>query len=349
MKILVFCPNWIGDAVMATPTFRALRKTFALAEIIGLMRPPVAATLAGNPWFDGTLLYDHRASKRELRSWRVIKTVRSQRFDLGMLLTNSLRTALVAWCGAVRRRTGYAREGRRILLNDPVASDHQPGQRWTPMVDYYLRLAYHLGAPAESYQMELFTSEWDEQRVDALWPQLGFAASDRVVALNPGAAYGPAKRWPSQSFSELARRLVDEFRVKVIVLCGPTEKGFARFIADGAMRPRQVKSLADETVSIGLSKAIVRRSALLISTDSGPRHFAAPFNVPVVSLFGPTPIQLTDTHYTRETHLQKVLPCGPCQQRICPLVHHRCMNELSVDTVYQAAAHWLSIAKRQAG
>ena len=165
----------------------------------------------------------------------------------------------------------------------------------------------------------------------------GFQAGERVVALNPGAAFGAAKRWPSLYFAELARKLVDEAGVKVLVLCGPNERGFARYIADGSHRPRQVKSLDGEELSLGLTKALIQRSSLLVSTDSGPRHFGAAFGIPVVSLFGPTHIEWTDTHYASEIHLQKKLECGPCQQRTCPLGHLRCMKELTVDQVHAAA------------
>ena len=73
-----------------------------------------------------------------------------------------------------------------------------------------------------------------------------------------------------------------------------------------------------------------------MTTDSGPRHFAAAFDVPVITLFGPTHIAWSETHYARAVHLQHRVDCGPCQQRVCPLGHHRCMRELGVDEVYRA-------------
>lgn len=335
---MVFCPNWIGDVVMATPTFRALRRHFVSDRLVAVMRPYVLDTIEGNPWFNDTILYDDKSPDRRRRTLAVMGELRRNKFDVAVLLTNSIRSALVAWFGGCRRRVGYARDGRRLLLNEPLrAPKGRHGYLPSPMIDYYLALAYHLGAPPESYQMELFTSPRDEALADAFWRNAGFTPADRVVAINPGAAFGPAKRWPSQYFAELARKLAEQPGIKVMVLCGPQERGFARFITDASLRPRQVKSLADEAISIGLTKALVRRSSLLVSTDSGPRHFAAAFGVPVVSLFGPTHIEWTDTYYPGETFLQKKLPCGPCQQRTCPLIHHRCMLELDVSTVYQAA------------
>lgn len=348
MKVLVFCPNWVGDAVMATPTLRALRRRFPAATIVGLARPGVADTLAGAPWLNGFILHDHRSSEPERRTWGVIGQVRSQQFDLAVLLTNSIRSALIAWLGGVRRRVGYAREGRRILLNDPLPiKKGRRGYVPSPVIDYYLALAHHLGAEREPYPLELFTSKDDEAQADATLKRLGIVAGERYAVLNPGAAFGPAKRWPSAYFSDLARRLVDRHGLKVVVLCGPEERGLSRFIADGSMRPRHVKSLADETLSIGLSKAITRRAALMVTTDSGPRHFAAAFQVPVVSLFGPTHIAWTDTYFPAEEKLQIPLECGPCQQRQCPLGHHRCMNELTVDLVHAAVERRLEDEKRK--
>lgn len=341
-KILVFCPNWVGDVVMATPALRGLRQSFPDAHLTALLRPYVAETLAGNPWIDDCILHDHKSADPNQRTWNVIREVRRRRYDAALLFTNSLRTALIACLGRIPRRVGYARDGRGLLLNDRLPVPRTRGRiQPSPVIDYYLNLAYHFGVSHQSYQMELFTSPEDERRADALWRQFHFSESDRVVVLNPGAAFGAAKRWPSLYFAELARRLVDNNGVKVLILCGPNERGFARFIADGSARPRLVKSMADQDVSIGLSKAIVRRGAAMVSTDSGPRHFAAAFGVPVVSLFGPTHIEWTETYFADEFKLQQPVPCGPCQQRVCPLVHLRCMKELTVDRVYSAAAELL--------
>jgi heptosyltransferase-2 len=110
-----------------------------------------------------------------------------------------------------------------------------------------------------------------------------------------------------------------------------------------------VRALADYTVpaspggpavSLGLTKACVRRCSLLVTTDSGPRHFAAAFDRPVISLFGPTHIPWTSTHYLGEVCLQKAVPCGPCQKRVCPL-DHRCMNELLPAEVFAAVVDLL--------
>jgi heptosyltransferase II len=209
-----------------------------------------------------------------------------------------------------------------------------------PIVEYYLAFAHRLGRPVDSMRTELYTTEKDEQAADRVWAALGLDGGKPVVCLNTGGAFGPAKAWPAESFATLARRLVAEADVSVLILCGPSEREAARDIAARADHP-SIVSLADQPMSIGLSKAAVRRSALLVTTDSGPRHFAAPFDVPAVSLFGPTHIAWTRTYHPHAIHLQQPVPCGPCQRPVCPMKHHRCMKELHPDAVFAASMRLL--------
>jgi heptosyltransferase-2 len=207
-------------------------------------------------------------------------------------------------------------------------------------MDAYNRLVMRAGCADPGHRMELFTSTGDEAAADAVWYQNDFTRYPEVICLNPGAAFGSAKCWPVDSFASLARELVLQRGSAVLVLCGPTERALAHTIVDRAGQ-HAVRSLADWPLSIGLTKACVRRADLLITTDSGPRHFAAAFNRPVLTLFGPTHIAWTETYFAQAVHLQKQVPCGPCQQRICPL-DHRCMKLLTPVEVVRAAEALLS-------
>jgi heptosyltransferase-2 len=274
--------------------------------------------------------------------WNVVRRLQRESFDLAILLTNNILSATVAYIGQVKRRVGYDREFRGWMLTDRLRADWSlRGYRPVPIVDYYLKLAKHMGATADSPTMELFLLPEDRHAADEVWSQRGLRPDLPVVTLNPGAAFGPAKRWPEDSFAELARQLVDRHRAQVLILCGPAEQEIARKIEAKSERRSHVWALADPSISIGRSKAVVARSDLLVSTDSGPRHFAPAFGVPVVSLFGPTRIEWTETYYPGETKLQKAVPCGPCQRRVCPQGHHQCMRDLTVAEVFQAASDHL--------
>jgi heptosyltransferase-2 len=143
----------------------------------------------------------------------------------------------------------------------------------------------------------------------------------------------------------LARQLADVADVVVLVVCGPSERESAREIVAAAAHHRVV-SLADQPPGIGLTKACVRRSALLITTDSGPRHFAAAFQTPVLTLFGPTKIAWTRTYHPHAWHILHKVPCGPCQRPVCPEGHHRCMRDLSPEAVFKAALRALNQTDR---
>ena len=340
MKIALFLPNWIGDAVMATPALRAVRIEYPSAEIVAVVRPYLADVLAGLDLIDRVLLHDPRGNNRDLRGWQFIRRLRNEQFDVALLLPNSLRSGWNAWLSGAKRRIGFARNGRSWMLTDalPTRSRKTPH----PALDEYLRLAEHLGCQELSQQMELATQPEDERRLEEFWSghdsqlrQTGFAC------LNPGGAFGASKHWPTESFGQLAARIASELKKTVLVLCGPAECDEAREIVRHAKHP-QVLSMADVEPSIGLTKAAVKHCDLLVTTDSGPRHFAPPFNVPVVTLFGPTHIEWSETHYSHALHVQHQVDCGPCQQRICPLQHHRCMRDLSAETVFGAVVKLMS-------
>jgi heptosyltransferase-2 len=341
MKIAVFWPNWVGDAVMATPAVRALRQHFRDATLISVLKPYVAGVLEGAPRLDRQLYLDSRGPWSQ--RWPAVATqLRRERADIAVLFPNSFRSALVARLGGCRRRVGYRRYGRGPLLTDclePELDAH--GRRVpSPAIDAFNQLVQTIGCPQPTYRMELFTTPRDEEAAERVWTDGYLQQCPGVVCLNPGAAFGSAKYWPTESFAELARELVDTRGSGILVLCGPTEREMARQIVKLAGRPG-VYCLADQPLSLGLTKACVRRCDLLVTTDSGPRHFAAAFDRPVVTLFGPTHIAWTETYHAKAIHLQKKVDCGPCQLRVCPL-EHRCMKELKPTQVVAAAAELLN-------
>jgi heptosyltransferase-2 len=346
MNIAVFLPGWIGDAVMATPALRALRQHFAQARFIGIMKPYVAGVLEKGPWFDVIEFAGDGSWAGSV--FPVARLLRRHRIDMAILFPNSFRTALIAWLGGCKERIGYARYGRGPLLTKRLqpACDERGSLKPSSALDAYNSLAEAAGCPLPSRQMELFTTTEDELRADQVWSRGSLANFREVVCLNPGAAFGSAKYWPSEYFVELARRLAQSRGSGVLVLCGPSEKGLANAIVKAAAHP-SVSSLANFPLSLGLTKACIRRSDLLITTDSGPRHFAAAFDKPVITLFGPTHIAWTETYHPRSVHLQKKVDCGPCQLRTCPL-DHRCMRDLKPSEVLAAVAQLLDGVKDEA-
>jgi len=330
---------------MATPALRCLREQLGPStRLVGIMRPAITDVLAGTSWLDETIIWDRKSRDPQINSRSLVNRLRTQQLDCVLLLTNSLRTAWLAWRSGARRRIGYARGGRSLLLTDSL---HPPraGRRFLPIsaVEYYLQLAAVLGVDPGSRRLSLATTAAHEHQADQIWHKFGIPLTAQIVTLNTGGAYGAAKDWPVAHFTELARRFVSTQPCHVLAVCGPAERAHAAEIARLAGHAR-IHSLADESLSIGLTKAVIRRSQLLVTTDSGPRHFGAAFDVPTVTLFGPTDPRWSHNFHVRSIDLQHHVPCGPCAKRTCPLGHHRCMTELTVDQVYRAANGLLTAA-----
>ena len=382
MKIAIFLPNWLGDLAMATPMLRAVRRRFGpQARIVGILRPYLADVLAGTPWLDEQWFFNPRAKDRSLHAWAVARRMRAERFDMALLTTNSLRTALVAWLGGAKQRIGYVRYGRGPLLTGklyprracdflqksvvggdssrrlrgetpngrrletpPTASPHprRVGRQIEPMpmVETFLELARAVDCGEESPRLELATIEADERSADAVFGRLGLRGDGRVVALNSSGAYGGSKLWPVEYFADLARRIVAELDYDVLAICGPKERDLARRIVELSASPR-VCSMADQPMDLGTSKACIRRCRLIVSTDSGPRHVAAALGLPLVTMFGPMLPVWSENPTQRAVNLVLDLDCIGCHKRVCPLGHHRCMRDLTVDAVFAAVASLL--------
>ncbi|MBN2216589.1 MAG: lipopolysaccharide heptosyltransferase II [Pirellulales bacterium] len=334
-KIAVFLPNWLGDVAMATPVLRALRKHFgADAQIVGIMRPYLRDVLGGTDWLSEQWYFDPKDKQPEFRRLALIRRMQATSFDTAILLPNSFSSALTAWRGGARRRVGYVRYGRGLFLTDRLYPPRRNGRRVEePAVDYFLRLAETVGCPAESRRLELRLTPAEEALGDRVWRDLGLRTDGRVVALNCSGAYGGAKLWPVEHFGLLARRIVAEWKHDVLVICGPRERVIARDIVRHSGMAR-VHSLADQPIGISTSKACLARCRLLVSTDSGPRHVAAALGRPVVTLYGPMLPVASENPTQQAANLYLDLDCIGCHKRVCPLGHHRCMRDLTVDMVY---------------
>jgi heptosyltransferase-2 len=339
MKTALFLPNWLGDLVMATPALRAMRRHFGpSAHLVGIMRPYLADVLAGTDWLDEQWFYSPRSRDRSLHSWPLARRMRPERFDLALLLTNSLRPALVARLGGAKQRVGYVRNGRGPLLTGKLYPRRVHGRLVeSPLVEMYLALAYALGCPPESPRLELATTQSEELSAQVVWNNLGLRTDGRVVTLNSGSSNGEARSWPVEHFAELGRRIAQKLDHDVLVMCGPKERDVAQTIVRLAGHDR-VFSMAQQPLDLGTSKACIRRGCLMVSTDSGPRHVAAAFGKPVITLRGPTLPIWSENPTVQAIDLRLDLDCIGCRRRVCPLGHHKCMQELTVDSVFEEVA-----------
>ena len=335
-RIVLFLPNWVGDAIQATPLLAALRQLYGPdAVLIGLGRQPVLEVLAGHPLL-ATLLRKPRGGGKLRQLRHTIRLLREWQPDATLLLTNDLPSALASRLAGVPRRVGYARRGRGPLLTDKLLPPRD-GKRFLPIpaVDYYLGLARRLGWSGEPPPLSLAVEIADRANADAVLGAFPDPLRPLAVLANSGA-FGPAKLWTEEGMVALARALTER-GCNVVLIGGPDELAATRRMAKAASRREVLAAGAIRNVSLGLSKALVQRARLLVSTDSGPRHMGPAFGVPTVSLFGPTDPAWTDLKTPLDRWVRLALECQPCQARSCPLGHHRCMRELGLAPVLAAA------------
>lgn len=343
-SIGIFLPNWLGDCVMATPALRAIRGHFSdSARVIGIMRPYLKELLAGTGWLDDQWYFDAHHATAQTGHAAILRRIRAARFDMMVFMTNSPRPAVLAWLGGAKERIGYARNFRSLLLTGKVYRP-RAGRRWVdlPMVDYYLRLAESIGCPPESRRLELATTAADEQSADEVFRNLGVRQDGRLVTLNCSGAYGGSKLWPVEHFAEIGRRIAGHLDHDVLVMCGPDERRTAEEIVKLAASPR-VFSMAGQPLGIGTAKACIRRSRLMVSTDSGPRHIAAALGCAVITVYGPmSPVWGRNPTVDAVDLYLSELDCIGCGRRTCPRGHHLCMRGLSPERVYGEVAAWMT-------
>ena len=343
-SILISVPNWVGDVVMATAALSAIRRRFPTARITLLQRRYVAPVLADLDIANATIHWPeaHPDPGMPRSTTALIGRVRRERFDLALLMTNSFRSAFIAYLAGARRRMGYARDGRSFLLTDRL-EPRKSGRKFVPVpaLDYYNHLARHLGCDDVNDQLVLATSPADESVIDK---RLGASSPNRpLIVLNPGANFGSAKCWPPK-IRALADELVDRYDARVVASLSPKEREIADRLAAAARRPIEI--FVDPPLGLGPLKALVRRCRLLITNDTGPRHFAAAFGVPVVTIFGSSDPAWTDTRFPLERIVKLDLDCQPCMERVCPLKHHHCMKLLEPELVLQKVRELLPVQSR---
>lgn len=346
-------PTWVGDVVMATPMLRALRARFDQSHISLLIRPNTSEVVAGLPWADEVIAWQpaRRGLRRSVDPIRAASVLRARGFDWAVLLSNAFRSALTVKLAGIRRRIGYDRDGRGFLLTDRLRPErnHDPAVEGkyaiVSAVRYYNELATYLGCADPGDRLELRTDPADNRVVGDRLSAWGIADHHPLVVINPGASFGVSKLWLPDRYAAVADRLIEERGAKVVITFGPGEEHLARTIHE-TMRGESFV-VNDPPGTLGQLKSLIARCDLLLNNDTGPRHFAKAFERPVLTVFGSTHVGWTHTEYPLERIVRIDVDCGPCQKKVCPLVHHECMTGVTVDMVYRAASSLLDEWQRR--
>lgn len=326
-RILIVAPAWVGDMVMAHSLVGTLLQRHPGAELFMLAPPATQALAQRMPGVaDSRCLEAGHGDLALGRRWRMARDLARQRFDQAIVLPNSLKSALVPFCAGIPVRTGWQGEQRIGLLNDRRRLDPAA---YPLMIERFMALGLPPGAPLpRPYPLPELRVDPDNR--DRLLRRFALTATDDVIALCPGAEFGPAKRWPAAHYAAVARHALAAGR-PVWLFGSPADAGACDAIAQLAPG---VVHLAGKT---GLLDAVDLLSCVsgVVCNDSGLMHVACALGLEVVALFGSTSPDFTPPLGPRARVLRLGIECSPCFQRHCPLGHLRCLNDLLPERVIE--------------
>lgn len=372
-KILIRSTNWIGDAVMTTPAVHSIRENFPDAEITMLAVPWVADIFRLSPDVDKLFIYDkkHLYQGRIRGPLALAKDLKPHHFDAAILLQNAFEAALVTKMAGIPIRAGYKRDGRGILLShgvtipDAIRKQHQ--------IHYYQALLVGLGLSIGPDQLCLRVppelEAWAGGLLDCLkhqspvsplelLPEAGGGTglselktlADNgipipVIGLNPGAAFGPAKRWPVKKFGQLAAMISDNYGAGgcVIMVFGTASDNEAaetiRAFSDRT--PFHVLNMTGKT-RLKQAMALIKCCDVFVTNDSGLMHIAAGLQTPTIAIFGSTDHLATGPASPNARVVRREMECSPCLKSNCPQGHLRCLESISAQDIYADLAGILS-------
>lgn len=329
-KILIVAPAWVGDMVMGQSLFKLLklRRPEVLIDVLApastlplLARMPEISVAISSPFTHGQLNLTAR--------YELGRQLRTKHYDQAILLPNSLKSALIPWFAKIPLRTGWRGEMRWLILNDLRYLDKK---RYPLMIERFMALAL---APEEELPE---TYPWPKLQEDVSAQQAVLAkhqmkiSEQKILALCPGAEFGPAKRWPETYYAAVAKQKLTEGWT-VWLLGAPKDAPAAEQIM--ALTARRCVNLVGQT-SLLEAVDLLSLATVVVSNDSGLMHIAAAVGKPLIVVYGATSSSFTPPLHPQAKTLTLSLPCQPCFKRECPLIHHRCMQDLHPQLVLDA-------------
>jgi len=367
-RILIRGVNWLGDAVMTTPALLRLREKFPAAHLALLGPEKLADLWRHHPAVDETISFVPGESV-----FAIGKRLRAGKFDLALVLPNSPRSALEVFLAGIPQRAGYARPWRNFFLTQTVAARADavkmrkrtdaeirrlvaadgsqrptsnggvlPNAATAHQTHEYLHLGAALGADPEPLAPQLTVTP-DE--IAAAKERFGLGKiAGPVFGLNPGAEYGPAKRWPAEKFVAAASEIQRRTNCVWLLFGGKSDAAITdQIVSQLPASSSQLLNLAGRT-SLRELMALLKCCRVLLTNDTGPMHVAAALGTPVVVPFGSTSPELTGPGLPgdpRHRLLKSDAPCSPCFRRECP-IDFRCLNGIAVDRVVTAVLQVIS-------
>ncbi len=318
MKILIILPNWLGDAVMATPAIELLASHYQDVSFTFIGSYASIEALKHHPLCERAVIDEtKKASNRFIATYKLAKDL--GQFNLAVTFRNQLHSSLLLrFTKTVVCISRNSWHSRFLLSHTPKIRTNQH------LVRQYSQLAM------------IDCDHWDNSISNLKLYIKPEQFTKPTLGINAGATYGSAKRWYPERFAQVAKEFSDKF--DILIFGGPNEVEMANEI-ESNLKSYGVTNYVNIAGKTNIQElcAKIAGCSLFITNDSGPMHVAAAYQVPTVAIFGPTRYKETSQWMNeKSTIVRKEMVCSPCMKRECPLGHHECMKNITASEVIDA-------------
>ncbi|TET81996.1 lipopolysaccharide heptosyltransferase II [candidate division TA06 bacterium] len=329
-NIMVRSPNWIGDFVLSIPALKGLESLFPHAKLTVVAHRRVKDIAEMVEGVDRVVVFDKEGADRSIKNLiRFSRGISEEPIDLSVIFPLSFSSALMGYFSGARRRLGYSTKMRGFLLTDKIRLPLEYRERHLSQT--YTNLVAKLGVSDELSTPELNVPEVCE-KADRIMESLGYGENRKVVGMAPHATYGPAKRWPMENYSSLAKNLLKRYNCS-IVLFGSADDSTLNL--EDTTLPDGVVDLCGK-LTLTEAAYLLKRCVCLVSNDTGIAHVAAGVGTPVVSIFGSTSPEWTSPIGNKNVVVYEKVECSPCFDRVCRFGHYGCLQNVGTDVVLDA-------------
>ena len=324
-RILVVGVNWLGDSLLITPVFKALKKKFPGSYLGIMVVERVREVFEGNPYIDEVIVFDEKGQQKGFfAKLKFIQLLRKKKFDTVFLIHRSFTRAFICFLAKIRLRIGYRRFKNSFILNKKI----EPSKDLVHRQDHYLYLFEKSGIVIEDRLPNFFISESTRKKMNKDLEQVKKEHAF-LIGINPSANW-ELKRWPGSYFADLADSLVKDFKAAIIFIGTEAQRTLIEGVR--AKMSRNSFNFCGKT-SLKELGALMQNLKLFISNDSGPAHLAASLEVNTLVIFGPTSAEATAPRGRAVKVVKKDVDCRiPCYRLDCQ--DNICLKDLSVDKVY---------------
>lgn len=348
-NILVINTMHIGDLMLVTPALRTLRANYPKAHIALLTDKPLADLVRCNENIDECILIDkHGRDKGILALIRFIRQIRKRHFDLVINYHRNERASAIASFSGGKKIVGYAQPFFHRFFDHwmpNLAMADTPKDKVMHQTLCHLKVLQEAAGctKLDDRGLEMWLPPEGEKKASDLW-QKEFAEDDRVIAFNIGASW-MTKRWIDAYFAECADRFIQE-GYHIAFLGGPTDVAIVKACIEKMKEKDSPKvHVFTGKVSLTVLAGLLRRCCLFLTTDSGPMHVGVAMNVPIVTMFGASPVPTFYPYDGKDIVIKTPESCHPCGIHDCPKKgedHMACMKHIPVDVVMKYSEELLA-------